>query len=272
MMRLMIGGLLCGVLAACAPSHTPRTAEEQYNAEQPKGDVVIKNIYGGGLKIAIIGRRIRPAIEDGFRPGEEIILENLSEGTRIARTRAGYSGRPMVSHRGRIEEIGARYDLFSDGSGSVYFEGIDDREWKTRCETDKITDARRCFLEDYEAGIFVMYTGLGKPRTACVYQHDFPGRVGALRVDENKPITTNVNGCIRGSNLDRFLAQMRNGSTTVARSVRWPYDYNRDVTSNDAPLFRYAEELLFFRINSLNSLSFSPADATIKEVGRKVLN
>jgi hypothetical protein len=245
-------------LAACAPSYSPRTPGQsiaELNAKQPKGDVIIGTSYSVGMRIATIGRRIRPAIEDGFRPGEDIIL---SKGTG-----------PSVYHAGRIEEIGANYRFFRDGSGRVYFEGIDDKEWSIRCETDKITDKRRCFLTNYEAGIFVRYTGQGKPRSACVYQHDFPGRVGALRVDGNKPITTNVEGCISGSNLNRFLAQMRTGSTTVARSVRWPYDFNKDTTANDTPLFRYAEELLSFRHNSL---SFSPADVTVQEVATNILN
>jgi len=205
-----------------------------------------------------MGRRIGPAIEDGFRPNEEIIL-----GTPIM------SGERVVMHAGKIEEIGTNYWFFSDGSGNV---GDDILEgWITECETDKITDERRCSLHSYQAGITVYYTGLGKPRYACVDAHDFPGRVGALRVDQNKPIRTNVDGCIRGSNLHRFLAQMRNGSTTVARAVEWPYDYNRDATADDTPSFRYAEELLLFLIRNRARLRFSPADATVEEVGRRII-
>lgn len=248
MKRLMVCGLLCGALAACSPSYlTPAEI-------RPQGDVVIsRNLETGSVTM---GQRIRPAIEDGFRPGEEIIL-----GAPWI-----YDRSRTVKHAGRIEEIGAKYDFFYDGSGGVDFGDGTLRGWHTGCKTDKITDKRRCSLTSYEADITVIYTGSGKPRYACAFQHDFPGRVGALRVDQNKPIRTNVEGCISGSNLLRFLAQMRNGSTTVARAVEWPYDYNRDTTADDTPLFKYAEELLLFLIRNRARLSFSPVDATVEEL------
>jgi len=191
--------------------------------QQPtQGDVVISRNLKYGL--VTMGQRIGPAIEDGFRPGEEIILGTTSI--------SGGAGQlsievPIVYHAGRIEEIGAYYRFFKDGSG-----GVDG--WSTSCKTDKITDKSSCTLTSNDAKIIVIYTGSGKPRGACAFGHDFPGRVGALRVDQNKPIRTNVDGCISGSNLHRFLAQMRNGSTTVARAVEWPYDYNRDTTADNS--------------------------------------
>ena len=256
MKRLVVGGLICGALAACSPSYlTTAEIREQTNARQAQGDVVLRtSIYG----FVTMGRRIAPAIEDGFRPGEEIILGTPSILTGGERT---------VKHAGRIGELGAKYSFFDDGSGGVDFgDGTLRRGWHIGCKTDKITDKRRCSITSYEAKITVHYTGSGKPRYACVYMHDFPGRVGALRVDQNNPIKTNVEGCISGSNLHRFLAQMRNGSTTVARAVHWPYDYNRDATADDTPLFRYAEELLLFSIENISRLSFSPADATVEEL------
>jgi hypothetical protein len=250
----MVGGLLCGALAACSPSYpTPADIREQPNPTQPQGDVVLRT---SKYDFVTMGRRIGPAIDDGFRPGEEIILGTPSI----------YDGVRTVKHAGRIEEIGAKYDFFHDGSGGVDFGDGTLRGWHTGCKTDKITDKRRCSLTSYEADITVIYTGSGKPRYACAVGHDFPGRVGAFRVDQNKPIKTNVEGCISGSNLHRFLAQMRNGSTTVARTVHWPYDYNRDTTADDTPLFRYAEELLRFNIVNISRLSFSPADATVEEL------
>lgn len=263
MKRFMICGLVCGALAACSPPLTPAEIREkttaEFNARQPQGDVVLRTSRYGSVTM---GRRIRPAIKDGFRPGEEIILGTPSILTGGERT---------VNHAGRIEEVGANYRFFSDGSGRVRIgdDIMEDRGWGTRCETDKIEDERRCFLNSDEAGITVYYTGLGKPRYACVDKHDFPGRVGALRVDQNTPVRTSVGGCIGGSNLHRFLAQMRNGSSTVARRVEWPYDYNRDATADDTPLFRYAEELLLFFIKNRSRLSFFPADATIETVGTR---
>ena len=203
-----------------------------------------------------MGQRIGPATKNGFRPGEDLIL-----GTTMRRDQATrlFIEVPMVYHAGRIEEIGANYSFFKGGSG-----GVDG--WSSKCTTDKITDKSSCTLTSYDADIIVIYTGSGKPRSACAFQHDFPGRVGALRVDQNKPIRTNVDGCIRGSNLHRFLAQMRNGSTTVARAVEWPYDYSRDTTADDTPSFKYAEELLLFLIRNLARQSFSQADVTVKEL------
>lgn len=254
----MVGGLLCGALAACSPSYlTPAEIREQTNVRQPQGDVVLRTSRYG---FVTMGRRIGPAIEDGFRPGEEIIL---------GRPRS-LTGERIVHHAGRIGALGAKYSFFDDGSGGVDFGDGTLRGWHTGCTTDKITDKRRCSLTSYEAKITVHYTGSGSPRSACVYKHDFPGRVGALRVDQNKPIRTNVEGCISGSNLNRFLAQMRNGTTTVARAVHWPYDYNRDATADDTPLFRYAEELLLFNIENISRLSFSPADATVEELDQRI--
>lgn len=253
-------------IVGCAPSPETNsilaspTTDNAKNAGQrtaPIKELIVlrRSKYG----TVTMGRRLNPPVQSGFRSDEEIILTRTS----------GVTGKRLVARAGTIEEIGAKYRLYSDGSGRVHLGDGPVEGWSIGCETDKITDERRCSITSYDAGILVGYTGQGEPRFACVVKHDFPGRVGALRVDRNEPIITNREGCIAGGKLRRFLAQMRSGSSTVARSVQWPYDYNRDATADDTPLFRYAEELLRFGVRNAARLSFSPENATIEEVGTR---
>ncbi|MEP4525113.1 MAG: hypothetical protein ABJ005_13980, partial [Alloalcanivorax venustensis] len=55
----------------------------------------------------------------------------------------------------------------------------------------------------------------------CVAGHDYPGLTAMIRVDSEKAIETNENGCLSLSNsLDD---QLRSGSKVFIRGSHWPY-------------------------------------------------
>jgi len=151
-------------LVSCAPSPKPdsilaspttgNTKNTGQRNEMARELIVLRRSKYG---TATMGRRRNPRVQNGFRPDEEIILTRTSRAT----------GERLVERAGTIKEIGAKYSFYSDGSGGVNVGDEPLEGWSIGCETDKITDERRCSITSYNAGILVEYTGRAEPRFAC---------------------------------------------------------------------------------------------------------
>lgn len=87
-----------------------------------------------------------------------------------------------------------------------------------------MTDKRGCTLKGYDLHLFVSFSSAMMPQWICLTEHDFPGRTGAIRIDQDAAITTDKDGCIPGRHLSRLSA----GKKITTRAVKWPYDYYRD--------------------------------------------
>lgn len=131
-------------------------------------------------------------------------------------------GKTTVS-RGGTTPSGSTYRFYSDGSGSLT-NGLS--TWSFSCSTDKINDQKKCEISNSSVDLFINYGASSSPRWICSIRHDFPGRTGAIRVDSNKAMTTDTDGCIPGSRISQLLT----GKSITVRSVEWPYDYHRDAT------------------------------------------
>lgn len=142
---------------------------------------------------------------------------------------------PKITNLGKYQA-----SLFSDGSGSFGTPQqveYHDNTWNIEIKKDEMTDkpdisayrmARTKNGGPSSIGLYLSLDAADK-ETACAFGHDYPGRKAMLRIDKNKPITTNENGCIwLTKNLD---SQLRKGAKVTIRAYEWPYDYGitRDV-------------------------------------------
>lgn len=180
---------------------------------------------------------------DGWYPNEKIIWNK------------GLLDRyPDYTHREGITSGGNKYTYFNDGAGHVAPispKNVIDK-WNFSCPIDDITDKVKCELKSRDANIVIFFNPNLTPITICIIGHDFPGRTGAIRVDKNKAIRTNTDGCIAAS---RIYKQMLAGKETTVRMVTWPDDYNRD-TSNSLSGFPESVQLWKFVRDNLARLSF----------------
>ncbi len=185
----------------------------------------MRGIWAAGIALIVAGcvQPQRPAkmsgpfptkpaeqpVDNPWYPGETKVVQDLI-------------GKVTVSRQG-ITPSGSTYRYYSDGSGSVTNGAA---SWSLSCKVDKISDQKKCEITNHHADLFINYGSSPSPRWICSIQHDFPGRTGAIRVDGNKAMTTDTDGCVPGSRISQFLA----GKSVTVRSVKWPYDYDRDST------------------------------------------
>ena len=149
--------------------------------------------------------------------------------------------------------------LYEDGSGIFgNQEDVADFKdvWSITVAIDKITDKtiirgeRDAFNMTKEYGKIRLKTDISlglnfsdkNSEYICVNGHDFPDMTAFIRVDKNKPITTNKNGCTKlTSTLDK---QLRSGNKVTLRGYVWPY---RGAEDQEFELSGYAELTDFFR-------------------------
>ena len=94
--------------------------------------------------------------------------------------------------------------------------------WQAECKINPMDDTQECQITDYDARILVFY-GLAKnPAMICVIGHDFPGRLAAIRVDKNKMLAAEHEGCMSAGSL---IEQMKAGRRVKVQYYEWPYDY-----------------------------------------------
>lgn len=144
------------------------------------------------------------------------------------------------------------YTYYQDGSASVeprkdsVMEG-----WSIHCLNDAMTDKRKCSIRSSSARLEVSYIGSKTPTSVCIIGHDFPGKVGAVRIDQSEPISTNQQGCLAGS----IATKIAKSKTFTTRHVEWPYDETNDKQSSSAGLAS-AMELMAFLEAHRGKLSF----------------
>lgn len=139
----------------------------------------------------------------------------------------GYGTRSLQGqfYRSGTTPTGNGYTIFPDGSGGVETPVA---KWTVACRKDKISDATKCKISNYDRNLFIDFGNGSAPKWVCVISHDFPGRVGAIRVDDKPARTTDEDGCVSGAYMSQLLA----GSSVTTRAVKWPYDYGVDDTGS----------------------------------------
>ena len=256
--------ILLIALAACStgqPSSAPRSASSARPASPPS-TLTVTDAIGRTVNI----RRLAPPRDDGFRPGEEIVTDT----SQRADTLRAYARLGMPTSRTRRigfdPETGFAYRYYGDGSGSVTV--LDDPDelfalgdWSFGCSVDRMTDVRTCHVSN--DALYIEYGGRGSVRSVCVIGHDFPGRRGAIRIDQASPISTPESGCITGQRAQQVATSLRGADRVVSRRVEWPYDNARDRVTERASGFRLADALLRWWMAGGSSVTFDESAATL---------
>lgn len=161
------------------------------------------------------------------------------------------TGEAQVRSRQGRAPNGMVYTIYSDGSGSLREDASPlSPGWDLKCKTDAMTDKRSCVA--FGNQLMVMFQAPPTAVTVCALRHDFPGRTGAVRVDDGVPHETSRSGCL--SRADEVNEVMR-GRKAVVRFVQFPRDYHVDQ-SQDLRGLREAADLAAFMLAKLNTLTF----------------
>lgn len=128
--------------------------------------------------------------------------------------------------------------IWHDGSGVIGkpsdVEGFKDT-WSFRIKTDEMTDEKVITADryaytnsrefgklklNYDIWLWLNFSKKDQ-EMLCIAGHDYPGKRGMIRIDKNRPITTNENRCVRLSkDLD---TQLRKEGQITLRGYHWPY-------------------------------------------------
>ena len=171
-------------------------------------------------------------VANGWQPDEKLIPAR--PGSEIGPSRRGTTPDGWI------------YTYYSDGSGSVeptaeaVMEG-----WSIGCHNDAMTDKRKCQIRSSNARLSISYINSKSPSSVCIIGHDYPGRFGAIRIDEASPIATNQYGCLPGG----MAAKIAKAKTFTTRHVEWPYDENLDKKSESTGLGAAMELLAHMEAN-----------------------
>lgn len=191
------------------------------------------------------GEGVIGTFDDGWKPGETLVYRPATTAFpkghyfRQGKTDTGVAYRYHPDGSGNTKAAAAAADNLTLG-------------WSFGCEKDKITDRTSCSLTSFEAKILISFSKDLTPAYFCIIGHDFPGRRGAVRVDQNAPRNTDTEGCLRAAPI---LAEMRKGKEITVRYVEWPYDYSRDTTT-DLDGFTEALELMKFTRDANHRVTF----------------
>ncbi|MVA27625.1 hypothetical protein V6582_17515 [Agrobacterium vitis] len=151
-----------------------------------------------------------------------------------------YSNERTVDHGIRTGKTpsGAEYRILPDHSASIAKNG---EIWLVKCKIDIMNDAKNCAIYDGLEHIVIDFKAMNRPVSICVIGHNFPGRHASIRVDKNKAVQTDEDGCIGG----RYIVQMLKGQQFITRKVVWPYDnYDDDFVSSELTLLPESIELM----------------------------
>ena len=178
---------------------------------------------------------------DGWTASEYIEIKNL-----------GFGSTPTLRSRSGVTSSGHKYHYYSDGSGSVSKGSADDalNEWSIDCVRDKMSDKRECKVVGSQLAI--IYGNGSTPQLVCALKHDFPGRTGAMRIDQSPPITTGRNGCIPAAGV---MSRLLKAQRVTVRVYHFPYDYPADAEESLAG-FKDAHELVAHIRARVDKLSF----------------
>ena len=179
-------------------------------------------------------------VSDGWQPGEMISPPEAGSVISVHASRTG------------VTPSGNTYRYYYDGSGSVRpLGGSILSGWSIDCQKDTMNDRRNCKIRSSDAKLVLLYDFRTSPRWVCITHHDFPGRRGQIRLDSNAPMTTDTDGCVRGS----IASNLRKAKTVTVRYVEWPYDYSKDNVAEVAGVGE-AMDLAKVLLDRLDTLSF----------------
>lgn len=186
-------------------------------------------------------------LDGGFRAGE--ILKVYSTINSMQR-----SGR--VEHTGDYYNYGSTPRSIEIVSVEVPFSTDSDVILAAKrvkiiggCHKDRVTDITTCRMNVFPqgnrhgGGLSQTVSASGSILSSCIIGHNFPGRIGAIRVDSNLVIMTNRKGCISGATANILEKQLKNGRTLITRRVEWPYNYSQDKEMLIEGSFSVAQEL-----------------------------
>jgi hypothetical protein len=178
---------------------------------------------------------------DGWTPSEYVEIKNL-----------GFDSTPVLRSRSGVTPSGNKYQYYADGSGSVFKGGASDalNEWSIDCTRDKMSDKRNCRITGSQ--LFIAYGDSSAPQHVCALRHDFPGRTGAIRIDQIAPIATPRNGCIPATGV---FSRLLKGQRVTVRAYHFPYDYPADAEESLSGL-KDAHELVGYIRAKVDKLSF----------------
>lgn len=193
------------------------------------------------------------------------INKGLKGGFRANESLEYYDGAGFV-RRGKIEETGDYYTYSPNGSIEIIpveAKFLPDPNIiiapkrvgiGARCNKDRISDRLKCHLnilpKYFGPGLHQIIDLRGNIISSCIIGHDFPGRKGAIRVDNRPAIITDNEGCLQGSKVKTLQNQLINGQRLIIRYVEWPYDYSKDKEMLISGSFSTALELYRWSVKS----------------------
>jgi len=183
------------------------------------------------------------------------VADGWQRNEALVRTTTRYGG--QIVKREGTSPNGVSYALTSDWR--VYYGlksesdqySVDQYLWTSSCKTDNIDDKVTCSMQNLKANIYITLNRQGHVAWVCLIGHDFPGKTGAIRVDDRRAVATNTDGCVRGRSLEH---QFRSGKQVTTRRVEWPYQQNIDRVET---LTGFTEALDLARFLQRNYLKLS---------------
>lgn len=100
------------------------------------------------------------------------------------------------------------------------------------CTTDSMSDDRSCVLVLTNFDIALHFVGRETfpevPATICLVEHDYPAKVGAVRINKMPPVTTNTK-CFQPEQTREIWENLKIGNRISTRTYRWPDRVARDA-------------------------------------------
>jgi hypothetical protein len=150
--------------------------------------------------------------------------------------------------QGRTDD-GFVYTIYSNGNGGIDGYG---EVWSVHCQVDAMTDQQNCNIASLtNTAIFLYFGASDYPTAACVIGHDFPGRQGAIRVENHPARATDGQGCVDSSIVTELTSSMQ----VRTRAVKWPNDFPVDRQGTLAGLNQAIALVRYIRAN-LGKMNF----------------
>lgn len=112
--------------------------------------------------------------------------------------------------------------------GGITFARSPANAWEVSCRTDPISDAKSCTVAYYNASVAIFFIDSPEPTSVCLLGHNFPGKIGAIRIDKQKAFDVPEDECVAAS---QILPQMLKGKMITTRRYKWPEEAPYDITA-----------------------------------------
>lgn len=103
----------------------------------------------------------------------------------------------------------------------------DPDRWVVVANRDEMTDVTRWYVHHYQTGLMLGINRTGNLTSVCIVGSDFPGRIGAVRVGDNRAIPISNNCSLAAAPL--LQAQLTRGGRLLVGKYEWPYDFRKDT-------------------------------------------